>query len=60
MVLSALAAHADRTRPPLFLSIQGIDRTVGTSGQDVARAAGNATTLLMALLERAWPLPSRD
>lgn len=60
MVLSALAAHDDRIRPPLFLSIQGIDRTVGGSDQDVARAAGNATTLLMALLERAWPLPSRD
>jgi nucleoside phosphorylase len=60
MVLSALATHNDRTRPPLFLSIQGIDRTVGGSDRDVARAASNATTLLMALLERAWPLPSRD
>jgi nucleoside phosphorylase len=60
LVLSALAALDDQTRPPLFLSIQGIDRKVGHADRDVARAAGNATTFLLALLERAWPLPWRD
>lgn len=60
MVISALATYDGRRRSPLFLSIQGIDRKVDDTDQDVTTAADNAATFLMALLEKAWPLPRRD